>query len=80
MLGTGVVNIVNMFRPHLILLGGTMSAYAEDMIETVREMMIADCFGGANGMAPEIAAAEPGSHAGICSRGYLTVRAIRFQM
>ena len=65
MLGTGVVNIVNMFRPQLILLGGVMSAFAADMIEPVREMMAADCFGGAHGTIPEIAVAELGSHAGM---------------
>ena len=65
MLGTGVVNIVNMFRPQLILLGGVMSAFAADMIEPVREMMAEDCFGGAHGTIPEIAVAELGSHAGM---------------
>ena len=39
MLGHGVVNIVNMFRPQLILLGGVMSAYAERMIKPIEEMM-----------------------------------------
>ena len=33
MLGQGVVNIVNMFRPQLILLGGVMSTYAERFMQ-----------------------------------------------
>ena len=65
MLGTGIVNIVNMFRPQLILLGGAMSEYAQTMTGPIREMMERDCFGGANGMIPEIAAAELGSNAGM---------------
>ncbi len=65
MLGTGIVNIVNMFRPQLILLGGAMSDYAGDMIEPLREMLQSDCFGGANGLVPEIAVARLGSYAGI---------------
>jgi predicted NBD/HSP70 family sugar kinase len=65
MLGCGIVNIVNMFRPQLILLGGAISEYARDMIEPLREMMERDCFGGEHGMIPEIAVAELGSNAGM---------------
>ena len=65
MLGTGIVNIVNMFRPQMILLGGAMSAYAPAMTEAIREMMKNDCFGGIHGMIPEIAVAELGSNAGM---------------
>lgn len=65
MLGTGIVNIVNMFRPQMILLGGTMSAYVPAMTEALREMMKNDCFGGVHGMIPEIAVAELGSNAGM---------------
>ena len=65
MLGTGIVNIVNMFRPQMILLGGTMSAYAPSMTGAIRMMMETDCFGGVHGMIPEIAVAELGSNAGM---------------
>ena len=65
MLGTGIVNIVNMFRPQLILLGGAMSEYAQTMTGPILEMMKRDCFGGEHGMIPEIAAAELGSSAGM---------------
>ena len=65
MLGTGIVNIVNMFRPQLILLGGEMSDYAQSMIGPIREMMQSSCFGGEHGMIPEIAVAELGSNAGM---------------
>ena len=65
MLGTGIVNIVNMFRPQMILLGGTMSAYAPAMTGAIRMMMENDCFGGVHGMIPEIAVAELGSNAGM---------------
>ena len=72
MLGTGIVNIVNMFRPQLILLGGAMSEYAQTMTGPIREMMERDCFGGANGMIPEIAAAELGSNAGMIGAANLS--------
>ena len=64
-LGTGIVNIVNMFRPQLILLGGAMSGHVQDMIVPIRAMMKRDCFGGEHGTIPEIAAAELGSSAGM---------------
>ena len=65
MLGQGVVNIVNMFRPQLILLGGVMSAYAERFIEPLEEMIKADCFGGEGSRLPTIAIAQLGDTAGI---------------
>jgi hypothetical protein len=42
-----------------------MSEYAQTMTGPIREMMERDCFGGANGMIPEIASAELGSNAGM---------------
>ena len=65
MLGQGVVNIVNMFRPQVILLGGVMSSYAERLIEPIEEMMRADCFGGEGSRLPTIAIAQLGDTAGI---------------
>lgn len=65
MLGTGVVNIVNMFRPQLILLGGALSDFVPVLTGPVREMMKRDCFGGVHGNIPEIAAARLGTNAGM---------------
>ena len=65
MLGQGVVNIVNMFRPQVILLGGVMSAYAERFIEPIAEMIKSDSFGGEGSRLPTIAIAQLGDTAGI---------------
>ena len=65
MLGQGIVNIVNMFRPQLILIGGVMSAYADKLIEPIKLMMKEDCFGGASSSVPEIATAKLGGLAGL---------------
>ena len=65
MLGIGVVNIVNMFRPQLILLGGALSEHARrndrfhpgnDGERLLRR---------SHGMIPEITVAELGSRAGM---------------
>lgn len=65
MLGQGVVNIVNMFRPQLILLGGVMSRYADRLIEPIVEMIKADSFGGEGSRLPKIEIAMLGDTAGI---------------
>ena len=65
MLGTGIVNIVNLFRPQLVLLGGAMSEYAEVLIPTLKKMIQEDSFGGRYGMIPEIGVAELGAEAGM---------------
>ena len=65
MLGQGLVNIVNMFRPQLILLGGAMSIYAKNLIEPLNDILQEDCFGGIHAPIPKIAIAELGSDAGM---------------
>ena len=65
MLGQGLVNIVNMFRPQLILLGGAMSVYAENLIEPLNDILQEDCFGGVHAPIPKISIAELGSDAGM---------------
>lgn len=64
-LGIGIVNIVNMFRPQVILLGGQMSEYAKELIEPLTMMMKEQCYGGKHGMIPEIACAGLGKAASI---------------
>lgn len=65
MLGQGLVNIVNMFRPQLILLGGAMSVYAKNFIEPLNDILQDDCFGGQYAPIPKISIAELGSEAGL---------------
>lgn len=65
MLGTGIVNIVNMFRPQLVLIGGEMSAYADNFIPDLETMIAEDAFGGEHGTLPEVRKARLGGQAGI---------------
>jgi predicted NBD/HSP70 family sugar kinase len=64
-LGVGIVNIVNIFRPQLILIGGLLSAYAGDLIGPLKKIAEEQSFGGRHGMIPEIKAAELGKNAGL---------------
>ena len=64
-LGTGIVNIVNLFRPQIILLGGMMSDYVHELIPQLNMIMESQCFGGKHGKIPQIAAAKLGKEAGV---------------
>ncbi|MBQ6559335.1 MAG: ROK family protein [Erysipelotrichaceae bacterium] len=65
MLGTGIVNFVNVFRPQLVLLGGNLSDHIPYFLDDLREMMNKECFGGSNGMIPELQVAQLGDKAGV---------------
>lgn len=64
-LGTGIVNIVNIFRPQLVLLGGGISARGKELTEPVRKMMQEGCFGKEKGDIPDIEIAALGNEAGM---------------
>ena len=64
-LGTGVVNVVNIFRPQLVLLGGNLSHHATVMLDTIGKKMADECFGSPFVAIPELAIAQLGSRAGI---------------
>lgn len=64
-LGIGIVNIVNIFRPQLILLGGALSEQGEMLTAPLNDIMRAGCFGGDKGEFPEIEIAALGNKAGM---------------
>lgn len=64
-LGTGIVNIVNIFRPQLVLLSGGVSAQGENLLKPLREIVAKSCFGGDKGELPEIEQATLGNEAGM---------------
>mgnify|MGYP002226838204 FL=1 len=45
-LGLGIVNIVNIFRPQLVLLGGGISGQGESLLVPLRRILREECFGG----------------------------------
>lgn len=64
-LGLGVVNIVNIFRPQLVLLGGGICAQGETLLAPLRRIVQDECFGGGKNDVPEIGRAELGNDAGM---------------
>lgn len=64
-LGVGIVNIVNIFRPQLVLLGGGISRQGETLLAPLREIVREECFGGEKSDVPEIEEAVLGNDAGM---------------
>nr|WP_301595244.1 ROK family protein [Mediterraneibacter glycyrrhizinilyticus] len=64
-LGLGIVNIVNIFRPQLVLLGGGISRQGETLLAPLREIVRKECFGGEKGDVPAIETAVLGNNAGM---------------
>ena len=64
-LGLGIVNIVNIFRPQLVLIGGGISRQSGTLLEPLREIVKKECFGGEKGDVPEIEMAVLGNDAGM---------------
>ncbi len=64
-LGTGLVNIVNIFRPQLVLLGGDLSRQAETLLPSLRRMMKEGCFGGEDSEYPELGISALGNKAAV---------------
>lgn len=64
-LGTGLVNMVNIFRPQLILLGGGSIEQKEVFLGPLRDILKRECFGGPHGEIPELVLAALGKKAAI---------------
>lgn len=64
-LTTGIVNIVNIFRPEAVLLGGGVSNQGRALTDRLNEEIGKHCFGGAITEVPEVMTAELKNNAGM---------------
>ena len=64
-LGLGIVNIVNIFRPQLVILGGDIPKQGEALLSPLRRIVEEECFGRDKGDVPEIEEAILGREAGM---------------
>lgn len=71
-LSIGIANIVNIFRPEIIILGGGISAQKEYLTDGLQKRVAQMCFGGAHGEIPPIVTSVLGNDAGIIGAAYLT--------
>ncbi len=68
-LAEGFVNLVNIFQPDVIVVGGGVSAQGEKLLSVVREKMIKKCYGGV--LHTQINPAVLGNDAGIIGAAML---------
>lgn len=64
-LGLGIANLINIFHPQILLVGGGLSQQGETLLAPVRELVRRECFGGPRGGVPPIETAALGNRAGM---------------
>lgn len=64
-LGTGIVNLINLFRPQKVLVGGGVSGQGDYLLAPINQRIREDCYGGEKGEIPEVTVATLGNTAGI---------------
>ena len=70
-LAAGIVNIANIFRPEIILLGGGICKEGEAILKPLRKILSCELFGGEECVPVKIATATLGNDAGICGAARL---------
>lgn len=64
-LSIGITNLVNIFRPNVVLLGGGVCKQGEVLTKPINEYVGENCFGGERIFVPEVKVAELGNDAGM---------------
>lgn len=64
-LSVGIANLINIFRPETIILGGGVAAQREVLTDALQSMVDEMCFGGEHGQIARITTSELGNDAGI---------------
>lgn len=65
MLGTGIANIANMFRPEAVILGGGVCKQGDDLIKPVQAVLDRDIYAGTKGPQVKVVTAMLENDAGI---------------
>jgi len=71
MLSIGLANVINIFQPEVIVLGGGVSYQRENLIIPLKERVKDKVYGGADAFKTEIKVAELGNDAGIIGAALL---------
>lgn len=64
-LACGITNVINIFRPEKVILGGGVAAQRENLTEPLQKMVNQMCFGKEHGEIAEIVVSKLGNDAGI---------------
>ena len=73
MLGIGITNIANVFRPEAVILGGGVCAEGDNLLIPLREQLGRDIFAGDMGPRVEILIATLGNDAGVLGAAALWI-------
>ena len=72
-LSIGITNLVNIFRPDVVLLGGGVCNQGEVLTKPINEYVRKECFGGDMTYTPEVRIAQLGNDAGMIGAAGLVV-------
>lgn len=67
----GIVNIINTFRPHAVVIGGGISKQGENLLNPVKEYVNKYVYGGEETNVTKISIAKLGNDAGIVGAAFL---------
>lgn len=67
----GLVNVINIFQPQAIALGGGISAQKENLLIPLKEKIVHEIYGGVDALQTELLICELGNDAGIIGAGML---------
>ncbi len=70
-LAVGLVNVINIFQPEIIVLGGGVSAQGDKLLAPLKEKMIAEIYGGEEAFKTKIEVAQLGNDAGLIGAAML---------
>ncbi|QUI25058.1 ROK family protein [Vallitalea pronyensis] len=70
-LAVGLVNVINIFQPEVIVLGGGVSAQGDNLIQPLHKEIINEIYGGEKAFKTKIQVAELGNDAGIIGAAML---------
>ena len=77
-LGVGIVNMINIFRPQIVLLGGGISQQGNALLDPIWEIVRTSCFGGEKSSLPELAVATLENKAGMIGAAALIYDAFQW--
>lgn len=70
-LSEGIANLINIFRPQVVILGGGISNQKENLTRPLQDKVAELCFGGEDSEIPEIVTSCLGNDAGIIGAAFV---------
>lgn len=70
-LGCGLTNMVNIFQPEILLIGGGMCKEGDNLIKPLREIIAHDCYCIDESLLPKLGICKLGNGAGIIGAAFL---------